>query len=873
MATIEEQFAAQSQRFADEFNTLRANEMGARIDLVTPTKTTLVLAINEIYGMLTGALPSPGSVINDDVTGLATTWSSDKLSAKFMALPPAGAQINDITVANTTVWSSTKTKAMIDESAGGVIDDTATTTENTWSATKISQAIAAGGGGGGGAVIDDTTTALDKVWSSSKTNTAIQAALASAPPYTLPPATTTVLGGIKVGQFLAVDLNGVLRVNMTKGDIGLGNVDNTSDANKPVSTAQATAISNAVAGVTKASIGLGNVDNTSDVNKPVSTAQTAAINAAVAGVTKASLGLGAVDNTSDANKPVSTAQAAADAAVLANANAYADSKVAGLLDLRGFYNASSNTFPTSANNGSGTAGAVLKGDYWIINAAGTLGGTPVISGQSVVAVIDAPGQTAANWGISAAGGAVSDAIVDGVVNMAPSQNAVFDALLLKQDKLSAGDATQYRKGDNTLGTMDKAAVGLGNVDNTSDANKPVSTAQAAADAATLAAAVITALDEGSALAGGAAVRSINIVGAGATASQIGGALTLTIPGAGSSLTSTDQLVEGLTNLYYTDARTRAAVMTGISFVTGTAVVAGDTVLQAVGKLQAQATAGAAATAAISKTSIGLGNVENKDSATIRGELTAANVNAALTYTAGRVITALDEGSALASGAAVQSINIVGAGATATQTGGNLTLTIPGSSGPSSTDGLAEGTTNLYFLGSRVLSAVLTGLSTATNAVITASDSVVTALGKLQKQITDLAASVITTSGVATLTNKTLDNCIITGFRETGVAASGTSCAISYLTGTNTEYTTTGNTTVVLPNADSSAGRTLSLTIIYGGAHTVTFTGGGVAGATTIKSGPTGLPAATSVSGKRDFYTLKVDLAGTHTSVLDAGRNF
>lgn len=101
--------------------------------------------------------------------------------------------------------------------------------------------------------------------------------------------------------------------------VGLGNVDNTSDANKPVSTAQNTAINAKVAdeindgtttiapsqnavfdalalkaplasptftgtvsGITATMVGLGNVDNTSDANKPVSTAQDTAINAKVA---------------------------------------------------------------------------------------------------------------------------------------------------------------------------------------------------------------------------------------------------------------------------------------------------------------------------------------------------------------------------------------------------------------------------------------------------------------------------------------------------------------------------------------------------------------------------------------------------------------
>jgi hypothetical protein len=80
----------------------------------------------------------------------------------------------------------------------------------------------------------------------------------------------------------------------TKAQVGLGNVDNTSDVNKPVSTAQAAADS-AVAttaatnlathtgntsnphSTTKAQVGLGNVDNTSDVNKPVSTAAQTAL--------------------------------------------------------------------------------------------------------------------------------------------------------------------------------------------------------------------------------------------------------------------------------------------------------------------------------------------------------------------------------------------------------------------------------------------------------------------------------------------------------------------------------------------------------------------------------------------------------------------
>lgn len=54
------------------------------------------------------------------------------------------------------------------------------------------------------------------------------------------------------------------------------------------------------------------------------------------------------------------------------------------------------------------------------------------------------------------------------------------ALAGKEASITAGTVSQYWRGDKTFATLDKSAVGLGNVDNTSDANKPVSTAQLSA---------------------------------------------------------------------------------------------------------------------------------------------------------------------------------------------------------------------------------------------------------------------------------------------------------------------------------------------------------------------------------------------------------
>lgn len=50
----------------------------------------------------------------------------------------------------------------------------------------------------------------------------------------------------------------------------------------------------------------------------------------------------------------------------------------------------------------------------------------------------------------------------------------------KENTIVAGTVSQYWRGDKTWQTLDKTAVGLSNVDNTSDANKPISTATATA---------------------------------------------------------------------------------------------------------------------------------------------------------------------------------------------------------------------------------------------------------------------------------------------------------------------------------------------------------------------------------------------------------
>jgi len=203
-----------------------------------------------------------------------------------------------------------------------------------------------------------------------------------------------------------------------KSEIELGNVDNTSDINKPVSTAQSdadtviqmTASSDASA---KANAALTSAKAYTDVE---TTARIAAINAEVT-------------NRNNAIAAESVLRVNAEAAVLTSAKIYSDGLILGLWDDRGNYDASVNTFPDTG--GSGTDGAVLKGDIWTASVAGTLGGVPVAASQFVRATTDAPGQIASNWAIGLANTDIDNSITAGVTGRSASQDAIKTALNLK----------------------------------------------------------------------------------------------------------------------------------------------------------------------------------------------------------------------------------------------------------------------------------------------------------------------------------------------------------------------------------------------------------------------------------------------------------
>lgn len=104
---------------------------------------------------------------------------------------------------------------------------------------------------------------------------------------------------------------------------------------------------------------------------------------------------------------------------------------------------------------------------------GDLSGTA--SNAQIVAGVVGPTELATNavTTVKIADSNVTDAKIATGVAQSKITNLTSD-LAAKEPTITAGTTAQYWRGDKSWQTLDKTAVGLANVDNTSDANKPVS---------------------------------------------------------------------------------------------------------------------------------------------------------------------------------------------------------------------------------------------------------------------------------------------------------------------------------------------------------------------------------------------------------------
>ena len=340
----------------------------------------------------------------------------------------------------------------------------------------------------------------------------------------------------------------------TKSDVGLGNVDNTADADKPVSTAQRAALDDkmsahladathphitlaqaaaaapvqSVAGrtgnvnLTAADVGLGNVANLAPAALPlsdaaaaalagkmgvgasISTSQVTGLSAAIAaGVTsgavtavngqtgnvtlgKADVGLANVANLAPADLPVSTAATTALASKLdaASVGVSVASLVAGKVPASQLPDPAAGRKVTVANQA-----ARLALDPWDDLTIAYQVDTQATWGLNAN---DDP-SVSANWSLMGSFAASGVASFNGRTGPVEPQAGDYTAAQVGADPAGAAAAAvaNHRADPNAhvgyakTTDLTKSAVGLGNVDNTSDASKPVSIATATALSAKL----------------------------------------------------------------------------------------------------------------------------------------------------------------------------------------------------------------------------------------------------------------------------------------------------------------------------------------------------------------------------------------------------
>ena len=228
-------------------------------------------------------------------------------------------------------------------------------------------------------------------------------------------------------------------------NLGLENLNNTSDTNKPVSIATQTALdlkaplisptfTGTVSGIDKAMVGLSNVDNTSDASKPISSVTQAALDL------KESVANKSTDIAADANSSI---------------------KYPTVKSIKDYIDSQSST---------GTVADATISNKGKIQLAGDLTGTataPIIANNAVTDAKVANGISASKVGLGN---------VDNTSDASKPISSATQAALDMKAPLASPTFT------GTVSGIDKTMIGLANVDDTSDLTKPISTfTQAALD--------------------------------------------------------------------------------------------------------------------------------------------------------------------------------------------------------------------------------------------------------------------------------------------------------------------------------------------------------------------------------------------------------
>jgi hypothetical protein len=261
----------------------------------------------------------------------------------------------------------------------------------------------------------------------------------------------------------------------------IATIDNATDV-LPIVDTSATTTKKITLTQVKTSLALNNVDNTSDANKPVSSAQQTALDAKQATLVSGTNIKTINGSTVLGSGNISISSAVAWGGITGTLSSQTDLQTA--LDLKVDENAAitgaTKTKITYDAKGLVTAGADL--------AAGDLptgiDAAKISTGLISNAEFDYLNGLTDNIQTQFTG--KQDTLVSATnIKTINSTSVLGSGNIAVEPTITATTSADYYRGDKTFATLNKTAVGLGNVDNTSDANKPVSTAtQTALDAKT-----------------------------------------------------------------------------------------------------------------------------------------------------------------------------------------------------------------------------------------------------------------------------------------------------------------------------------------------------------------------------------------------------
>jgi hypothetical protein len=263
-------------------------------------------------------------------------------------------------------------------------------------------------------------------------------------------------------------------------------IDNAADV-LPIVDTSATTTKKVTPTQLKSSLALNNVDNTSDANKPVSSATQTALDAKQATLVSGT-NIKTVNGTSvlgSGNIAISSAVAWGGVTGTLSNQTDLQTALDGKVDENTAITGATKTKVTYDQKGLVTAGA----DATTADIADSTNKRYVTDAQLVVVGNTSgtnTGDNATNSQYSGLAASKQDTLVSNTnIKTINSTSVLGSGNISVEPLITATTSADYYRGDKTFATLNKAAVGLGNVDNTSDANKPVSTAtQTALDAKT-----------------------------------------------------------------------------------------------------------------------------------------------------------------------------------------------------------------------------------------------------------------------------------------------------------------------------------------------------------------------------------------------------